>query len=196
MARARIVDPEEGPRSKRAAILVAAVERFGEDGYESTKWSEVADRVRDRQTALYHYFESKAHCLLTIMRLELQRSHDMFTEATADAVDPVEELRAAVRSAFAVSEKEIGQMRDPAGEHVPARQSAQVQARGDRARRGPAAGADGRAGLDEPADARHGEGRLPGPGRAHPRPRRPRHDRQCWRRYRRPGRSRSPRSAR
>jgi AcrR family transcriptional regulator len=35
----------------------------------------------------------------------------MFTEATADAVDPVEELRAAVRSAFAVSEQEIRQMR-------------------------------------------------------------------------------------
>lgn len=90
---------------------MAAVERFGEDGYESTKWSEVADRVGIGQTALYHYFESKAHCLLTIMRLELQRSHDMFTEATADAGDPVEELRAAVRSAFAVSEQEIRQMR-------------------------------------------------------------------------------------
>ncbi|MEU1162209.1 helix-turn-helix domain-containing protein [Streptomyces sp. NPDC005921] len=59
MARARIVDPEEGPRSKRGAILVAAVERFGEDGYENTKWSEVADRVGIGQTALYHYFESR-----------------------------------------------------------------------------------------------------------------------------------------
>lgn len=111
MARARIVDPEEGPRSKRAAILVAAVERFGEDGYESTKWSEVADRVGIGQTALYHYFESKAHCLLTIMRLELQRSHDMFVEATAEETDPVGQLRAAVRSAFAVTEQEIRQMR-------------------------------------------------------------------------------------
>lgn len=111
MARARIVDPEEGPRSKRGAILVAAVERFGEDGYENTKWSEVADRVGIGQTALYHYFESKAHCLLTIMRLELQRSHDQFVEATNEPTDPVEELRAAVRAAFAVSEREIRQMR-------------------------------------------------------------------------------------
>lgn len=111
MARARVVDPEEGPRSKRSAILVAAVERFGEDGYENTKWSEVADRVGIGQTALYHYFESKAHCLLTIMRLELQRSHDQFVEATTDETDPVEELRAAVRAAFAVTEQEIRQMR-------------------------------------------------------------------------------------
>lgn len=102
---------DDGPRSKRASILTAAVERFGEAGYEATKWSEVADRVGIGQTALYHYFESKAHCLLTIMRLELQRSHDGFVEATAGATDPVEALRAAVRAAFAVSEQEILQMR-------------------------------------------------------------------------------------
>jgi TetR/AcrR family transcriptional regulator, cholesterol catabolism regulator len=111
MARARIVDPDEGPRSKRSAILSAAVQCFGETGYEATKWSDVADRVGIGQTALYHYFESKAHCLLTIMRLELQRSHDMFTEAVSATEDPVEGLRAAVRSAFSVSEQEIRQMR-------------------------------------------------------------------------------------
>jgi AcrR family transcriptional regulator len=102
---------DDGPRSKRASILTAAVERFGEAGYEATKWSEVADRVGIGQTALYHYFESKAHCLLTIMRLELQRSHDAFVEATSGTTDPVEALRAAVQAAFAVSEQEILQMR-------------------------------------------------------------------------------------
>ena len=102
---------DDGPRSKRALILTAAVERFGEAGYEATKWSEVADLVGIGQTALYHYFESKAHCLLTIMRLELQRSHDRFVEATGDRTEPVEALRAAVRAAFAVSEQEILQMR-------------------------------------------------------------------------------------
>ena len=50
-----IVDPEAGPRSKRAAILAAAVGCFGEFGYEATKWSTVADRVGIGQTALYHY---------------------------------------------------------------------------------------------------------------------------------------------
>jgi TetR/AcrR family transcriptional regulator, cholesterol catabolism regulator len=102
---------DDGPRSKRGRILTAAVERFGEGGYEATKWSEVADLVGIGQTALYHYFESKAHCLLTIMRLELQRSHDKFVEATAGQPDPLEALRAAVRAAFAVSDQEILQMR-------------------------------------------------------------------------------------
>jgi AcrR family transcriptional regulator len=111
MTGARLVEPDEGPRSKRGAILAAAIEYFGETGYETTKWSAVAKQVGIGQTALYHYFESKAHCLLTIMRLELQRSRDQFVEATRDEKDPVEALRKAVRVAFAVSEHEILQMR-------------------------------------------------------------------------------------
>ncbi|EOD64534.1 TetR/AcrR family transcriptional regulator [Amycolatopsis vancoresmycina] len=111
MTGAKLVDPDEGPRSKRGAILAAAIEYFGEAGYEATKWSAVAGRVGIGQTALYHYFESKAHCLLTIMRLELQRSRDQFVEATEGETDPVAALRAAVRAAFAVSEAEILQMR-------------------------------------------------------------------------------------
>lgn len=111
MTTARITTGDEGPRSKRAAILTAAVECFGEFGFEGTKWSTVADRVGIGQTALYHYFETKTHCLLTIMRLELQRSHDQFTEATAGQKNAVDALRAAVRAAFAVSEHEILQMR-------------------------------------------------------------------------------------
>ncbi|MGW5861126.1 TetR/AcrR family transcriptional regulator [Streptomyces sp. NPDC055239] len=107
----RIVEPEAGPRSKRAAILTAAVDCFGEVGFEATKWSTVAERVGIGQTALYHYFESKAHCLLTIMRLELERSHERFAEATKDVEEPVEALRAAVRAAYEVSEQEVLQMR-------------------------------------------------------------------------------------
>jgi TetR/AcrR family transcriptional regulator, cholesterol catabolism regulator len=111
MTTARIADPDEGPRSKRAAILTAATACFGEVGFEGTKWSTVADRVGIGQTALYHYFESKTHCLLTIMRLELQRSREGFVAATEDRSDPVEALRAAVRAAFAVTDQEVLQMR-------------------------------------------------------------------------------------
>lgn len=105
-----IVDIEAGPRSKRGAILAAAIDSFGEFGYEATKWSTVADRVGIGQTALYHYFESKAHCLLTIMHAELHRSHERFVEATA-GVSPEEGLRAALAGAFDVTEREVLQMR-------------------------------------------------------------------------------------
>ena len=79
----------EGPRSKRAVILTAAIESFGKDGYEHTKWAKIADEVGIGQTALYHYFESKAHCLLTIMSLELARGLERTREVTADAAPAV-----------------------------------------------------------------------------------------------------------
>jgi TetR/AcrR family transcriptional regulator, cholesterol catabolism regulator len=100
-----------GPRSKRAAILDTAVARFGGTGYEATKWSTVADEVGIGQTALYHYFESKAHCLLTIMRLELARSHQRFLVAVADAPSSTEAIRAALIAAFDVSKPEVSQLR-------------------------------------------------------------------------------------
>ena len=53
-------DPRGGDRQLRAGRLRAH------------KWAKIADEVGIGQTALYHYFESKAHCLLTIMSLELE----------------------------------------------------------------------------------------------------------------------------
>jgi len=111
MPAARTVEPGEGPRSKRSAILSAAIKSFGKNGYDATKWSAVADQVGIGQPALYHYFESKAHCLLTIMRMELERSHEMFVKATAGEADAMAALRAAVRAAYAVSERDVLRMR-------------------------------------------------------------------------------------
>ena len=59
----------EGPRSKRAAILSAAVESSARSA-TNTPSGRCRRRVGIGQTALYHYFESKAHCLLTIMHLD------------------------------------------------------------------------------------------------------------------------------
>ena len=53
--------------AKRDEILAAATERFGRDGYEDTKWADIAADVGVGPTALYHYFESKQHCLYVIM---------------------------------------------------------------------------------------------------------------------------------
>jgi len=104
-------EADDGPRSKRAAILKAAVDAFGEHGYEATKWSLVADRVGIGQTALYHYFESKSHCLLTIMRSELGRSHEQFLKVAGPDVDPPAALRAALDTAFEATEREVLAMR-------------------------------------------------------------------------------------
>lgn len=101
----------EGPRSKRAVILTAAIDSFGKDGYEHTKWAKIADEVGIGQTALYHYFESKAHCLLTIMSMELGRSLDRFREVTAGVTPADKALEAAVAAAYDVTPREVLQMR-------------------------------------------------------------------------------------
>jgi AcrR family transcriptional regulator len=101
----------EGPRSKRAVILAAAIDSFGQDGYEHTKWAKIADEVGIGQTALYHYFESKAHCLLTIMSLELNRSLERFREVTADVDQADKALEAAIAAAYEVTPREVLQMR-------------------------------------------------------------------------------------
>ncbi len=107
----QVLAETEGPRSKRAGILAAAIDRFGRDGYEHTKWAKIADDVGIGQTALYHYFESKAHCLLTIMSLELTRSLERFREVTADVDQANKALEAAIGTAYEVSPREVLQMR-------------------------------------------------------------------------------------
>ena len=53
-------------RSKRDDIIAVATELFGRQGYEHSKWADVAKEVGVGSTALYHYFESKLHCLYEI----------------------------------------------------------------------------------------------------------------------------------
>ncbi|MBS1678529.1 MAG: TetR/AcrR family transcriptional regulator [Actinobacteria bacterium] len=77
------------PRNKRAEIVAVATEFFGDDGYEDTKWADVAAAVGLGPTALYHYFESKQHCLFEIL-----------VEAVDDAVDEFARLS---RGEFAVA---------------------------------------------------------------------------------------------
>lgn len=100
------VERKDSARSKRSVILDAAVDRFGRDGFDNTKWAAIADDVGIGQTALYHYFESKAHCLLTIMSLELERSRQRFRDCTTGVEDHSERFRAAVSSAYDVTVRE------------------------------------------------------------------------------------------
>ncbi|GGG25987.1 TetR family transcriptional regulator [Rhodococcoides trifolii] len=101
----------ESARSKRTLILSTAIDQFGKVGYEHTKWASIADEVGIGQTALYHYFESKAHCLLTIMRLELADSLDRFITATEDEGDPEKALRAAITASLAATPTDALQRR-------------------------------------------------------------------------------------
>src|ERR1700744_926257 len=59
--------PRPSPRNKRAEIIAVATEFFGENGYEDTKWADVATAVGLGPPALYHYFESKEQCLFGVL---------------------------------------------------------------------------------------------------------------------------------
>src|SRR5918998_3933536 len=70
-------------RGKRDAILLTAASLFGEQGYEDGKWSDVAAAVGVGSTALYHYFESKLHCLYEIQAEAVQADREKFNRVTA-----------------------------------------------------------------------------------------------------------------
>jgi AcrR family transcriptional regulator len=96
---------DEGVR--RAEILGAAIDRFGRNGYENTKWADIAEDVGIGPTALYHYFDSKQHCLYVILDEALGELHERFDAITAAHADPRDALRAVCADCFALSEREV-----------------------------------------------------------------------------------------
>ena len=94
-------------RSKRAAILETATELFGREGYEHSKWADVAQTVGIGSTALYHYFESKLHCLYEIMAEAIAADVEKFDRITAEHDDFTDALEAVLRAAFDLSQHEV-----------------------------------------------------------------------------------------
>jgi TetR/AcrR family transcriptional regulator, cholesterol catabolism regulator len=92
---------------RRAEILDAAIERFGRNGYENTKWADIADDVGIGPTALYHYFDSKQRCLYVILEEALGELHERFDSITAEHADPRDALRAICADCFELSEREV-----------------------------------------------------------------------------------------
>ena len=94
--------------AKRDEILAAATERFGRDGYEDTKWADIAADVGVGPTALYHYFESKQHCLYVIMDDAIEDFIARFKALTGGVdTDPVDALVAIVHDCFELGELDI-----------------------------------------------------------------------------------------
>jgi AcrR family transcriptional regulator len=94
-------------RSKHDAILDAAIEAFGRDGYEDSKWADVAKSVGIGSTALYHYFESKLHCLYVIMADTLEVRLAQFQADTREATDYRAALETVLRAGFDLSDHEV-----------------------------------------------------------------------------------------
>src|SRR5215208_8116099 len=93
--------------TKRGEIVATATERFGRDGYEDTRWADIAADVGVGPTALYHYFESKQHCLYVIMDEAIEGFRSRFEELTADGGETLERLVAVMDDCFRLSERDI-----------------------------------------------------------------------------------------
>ncbi|MHB8695067.1 MAG: TetR/AcrR family transcriptional regulator [Solirubrobacteraceae bacterium] len=93
--------------AKRAEILDAATDRFGRDGYEDTKWADIAADVGVGPTALYHYFESKQHCLFVIMDQAIEDFHLRFERLASEQPAQLDSLCAILVDCFRLSDRDI-----------------------------------------------------------------------------------------
>jgi len=93
-------------RSKRDLILRLAAEEFGRKGFDATKWATIAESAGIGGTALYHYFESKTHCLFTLMLESYEGWYARWGECLSSSDEPVESILAAVSASFRFSEAE------------------------------------------------------------------------------------------
>ena len=99
------------PGVKRERILQVAIEAFGRQGYEETKWADVAAAVGIGSTALYHYFESKQHCLFEIMEQAVADFRNRFEQVIAEPDEWTEALLAALLDQFQLTEQDVQRQR-------------------------------------------------------------------------------------
>jgi AcrR family transcriptional regulator len=102
---------DKGRGGKRVEILAAATERFGRDGYEDTKWADIAADVGVGPTALYHYFESKQHCLFVIIADAVADFHARFEHITASERDFIRVLERVLNDVFDVDPHDVQRLR-------------------------------------------------------------------------------------
>jgi AcrR family transcriptional regulator len=127
-------EPRPSPRNKRTEIIAVATEYFGENGYEDTKWADVATAVGLGPTALYHYFESKQQCLFEILVEAVEDARADFVRLSVGEF--TEAFPAVVRGAFVRTDREARRARVLAAEQglvrrprpAPREESARLQA--------------------------------------------------------------------
>jgi AcrR family transcriptional regulator len=105
------------PGVKKEQIIEVATDYFGQYGYEDTKWADVASAVDIGSTALYHYFESKQHCLFEIMARSIADFRGRFDQIVAAHEDWTEALVAVLVEGFALSDRDVLRLRVLTAEH-------------------------------------------------------------------------------
>ncbi|HEY3183439.1 MAG TPA: TetR/AcrR family transcriptional regulator [Gaiellaceae bacterium] len=106
-AAARRRAPRLKPGVKKEQILEVAVDYFGRYGYEETKWADIAAAVHIGSTALYHYFESKQHCLFEIMAKTVGDYRQRFDRIVAEHGDWNDALVTLLVDSFDLTEQQV-----------------------------------------------------------------------------------------
>jgi AcrR family transcriptional regulator len=99
--------PRVSSRNKRAEILATATEYFAREGYQDSKWADVAAAVGVGSTALYHYFESKLHCLYEIMAEALESDREKFERITSENEDFTAAFVAVLNAIYDLTDLEV-----------------------------------------------------------------------------------------
>jgi AcrR family transcriptional regulator len=99
--------PRTSSRNKREEILQVATQQFGRDGFEYSKWADVAAAVGVGSTALYHYFESKLHALYSLMAEALEAQREEFAALTKGSDDYLASLVAVLRAGYDLTEQQV-----------------------------------------------------------------------------------------
>jgi AcrR family transcriptional regulator len=99
--------PRVSSRNKRAEILTTATEYFAREGYQDSKWADVAAAVGVGSTALYHYFESKLHCLYEIMAEALESDREKFERITSETEDFTAAFVAVLNAIYDLTDLEV-----------------------------------------------------------------------------------------
>ena len=114
---ARRAAPRLKPGAKKEQILDIATDYFGRYGYEATKWADVAAAVDIGSTALYHYFESKQHCLYEITARTVAARRERFDVVVADHRDWTDAMVAVLVDGFDLTDRDVLRMRVIVAEH-------------------------------------------------------------------------------
>jgi TetR/AcrR family transcriptional regulator, cholesterol catabolism regulator len=109
--------PRLKPGAKRDQIIDVATDYFGRYGFEETKWADVAAAVGIGSTALYHYFESKQHCLYEIMIRTIDHIRERFDRVVADHAEWPDALVELLVAGFELTDTEVLRHRVLLSEH-------------------------------------------------------------------------------
>jgi len=91
-------------KTKKDAILEAALSLFAEKGTDATTTREIAERAETSEGNLYRHFKSKDDLVRTLFQSSAKRFATVLEEAAGDEAEPEARLAALVRGVFTFGE--------------------------------------------------------------------------------------------